>query len=131
MFFIFIILWLVVQPGTLLQWTINGNSPESFLIYRASEGSTQFVLIDELSATPSQINYQYADVLVVPGQTYHYLIEIRDQYGNSIRSQATTNDSQMAAASQIALFLTSFILTLGIIKVLQEVKNYPQFHFSF
>jgi hypothetical protein len=128
---IFIILWLVVQPGTLLQWSINGISSESFLIYRAPEGSSQFVLIDELSAIPAQPNYQYADTLVVPGQTYQYLIEVRDQHGNTTRSQATTNDSQMALAAQIALFLTSIILTFGIIKVVQEIKTFPQLHFTF
>ena len=131
MLFIFIILWLVVQPGTLLQWSINGNSPESFLIYRAPEGSTQFVLIDELSATPFQPNYQYADILVVPGQTYQYLIEVRDQNGNTTRSHATTNNAQMALAAQIALFITSSIITFGIIKVLQEIKTFPQLHYSF
>ena len=128
---IFIMLWLVVQPGTLLLWSINGISTESFLIYRAPEGSSQYVLIDELSANPSQPNYQYADTLVVPWQTYQYLIEVRDQYGNITRSQATTNDSQMALAAQIALFLTSIILTFGIIKVVQEIKTFPQLHFTF
>ena len=128
---IFIVLWLVVQPGTLLQWSINGISPESFLIYRAPEGSTQFVLIDELPAIPSQPSYQYADILVVPGQTYQYLIEVRDLYGNTTRSQATTNDAQMALAAQIALLLTSFILTVGIIKVVQQIKTFPQLHFTF
>ena len=129
--FIFIILWLVVQPGTILQWSINGISTESFLIYRAPEGSSQFVLIDELSAIPSQPSYQYADILVIPGQTYQYVIEVRDQDGNTTRSRATTNDSQMALAAQIALFLTSIILTFGIIKVVQEIKTFPQLHFTF
>jgi hypothetical protein len=128
---IFLILWLVAQPGTLLQWSINGNSPEAFLIYRAPEGSQQFVLIDELSAEPSQPDYQYADILVLPGQTYQYMIEVRDQYGNTTRSQATSNDSQMALAAQIALLSTSFILTIGIIKVVQEIKFFPKQHFTF
>jgi hypothetical protein len=128
---IFIILWLVAQPGTLLQWSIHGISPEAFLIYRAPEGSQQFVLIDELSATPLQPDYQYADILVMPGQTYHYLIEVRDQYGNTIKSHATTNDSQMALAAQIALFLTSFIIAIGIIKVIQEINTFPKLHFTF
>jgi len=131
MIFVFIILWLVVQPGTLLHWSINGNLPESFLIYRAPEGSNQFVLIDELSAIPSQPEYQYTDIITVPGQTYQYLIEVRDQNGVTTRSQATTNDSQMALAAQIALFLTSFILTFGIIKVVQEIKTFPKLHFTF
>lgn len=129
-FLIFIILWLVVQPGTMLHWSINEISPEYFLIYRAPESSEQFVLIDKLSAKPSQPSYQYADILVVPGQTYQYLIEVRDQYGNTTRSQATTNDSQMALAAHIALLLTSFIITFSIIKVVQEIKTPSQLHFT-
>ena len=128
---IFIILWLFAQPGTLLQWSINGSTPESFLIYRAPEGSHQYVLIDELSVISSQPNYQYADILIVPGQTYHYLIEVRDQYGNITRSHTTTNDSRMALAAQTSLLLTSFILTFGIIKVVQELKTFPQLPFTF
>jgi len=131
MLLISIILWLIVQPGTLLRWSINGDTPATFRIYRAPVGSTQFVLIDELKATPQQPSYQYADLLVVPGQTYQYMIEIRDQNGITIRSQAAISNSQMTFAAQIALLLTSLIFTFGIIKITQEIKSFPQLFLSF
>ena len=131
MLLIFILLWIIAQPGTQLRWSINGNTPATSLIYRAPVGSEQFVLIEELTATTTQPTYQYADLLVVPGQTYQYMIEIRDQNGNTTRSQTAMSDSQMTLAAQIALLITSFILTLGIIKVSQEIKFFPQLHLSF
>jgi hypothetical protein len=130
MLLIFILLWLMVQPGTQLQWTVSGNTPADFRIYRAPAGSGQFTLIEEMPAAPAQQTYQYADYLVVPGQNYQYRIEVRDQSGNTSLSQTAVSDSLMTLAAQIAILLTSFMLTFGIITVSQEIRQIQQSYFA-
>jgi hypothetical protein len=119
---IFILLWLIIQPGTQLQWSTIGSTPASFRIYRAAAGSEQFELIEELPASSHHNSYYYSDFLLVPGQNYQYIIEVRDQWGNTSLSQVAMSDSMMILASQIALLLTSFMLTFGLITIMQESK---------
>lgn len=122
MILIFSLLWIIAQPGTQLKWSTNGNGPGSFRVYRAAEGSGEFVLIEELPATTSQQTYHYADVLVVPGQTYKYLIEVRDHNGNTATSQILTSNSQLSLIAQLSIFLTSLILAIGIITLSREIE---------
>jgi hypothetical protein len=122
MVMIFILLWLIVQPGTQLQWSTIGNTSASFRIYRAAAGNEQFELIEELPASPHQHSYHFSDFLLIPARNYQYIIEVRDQWGNSSLSQVAMSDSTMILASQIALLLTSFMLTFGLITIIQEFK---------
>ena len=126
MLLIFLLLWLVVQPVTQLRWSTSGNLTATFRIYRAPAGSGNFSLIKELPASPTQQTYQFADLFVVPGQDYQYIIEISDQSGNTTISQTEMSNSLMTLAAQIAILLTSFMLTFGIITVTQEIKSSPQ-----
>jgi hypothetical protein len=103
-----------------LQWSSIENTPASFRIYRAAAGSEQFELIEELPASPHQHSYHFSDFLLIPGRNYQYLIEVRDQWGNTSLSQVAMSDSTMILASQIALLLTSFMVTFGLITIMQE-----------
>jgi len=119
----FILLLFVIQPSTKLHWTTSGNTPSAFRIYRAPAGTGHYQLIEELPATSTQQTYQYTDYLVIPGRNYQYIIEVRDQIGNTIFSQATMSDSLMTLASQIAILLTSFMLTFGMITLIEDIKH--------
>jgi hypothetical protein len=122
MLLIFTLLWLILQPGYHLQWNTQGNQPATFRIYRASAETMVFKLIEELPARSDQQTYQYADTLILPWQTYQYLIEIRDQNGNIITSRASMQNSWIPLVTQITILLTGFMLTFGIITITQEYK---------
>ena len=126
MLLIFILLWLIVQPVTQLQWSTNGNAPELFRIYRSQVGDEQYQLIEEMPAIPSQQIYQYSDLIVVPGRNYQYIIEVHDQSGNTSLSQTVMSNSLMTLAAQISILLTSIVLTFGLVALTLEVKSFPQ-----
>ena len=117
----FVLLWLVIQPGNQLQWRTAGYEAAVFRIYRAKQGTTDFELLDEIQASPEQNIYQYADPVVLPGQNYHYVVEVTDQFGNSSSNQIAVNDSALVFAAQFAILLTSFMLTFGIITITQVI----------
>ena len=119
---VFLLLWLFLQPGPHLQWSIQGVGVAAFRIYRAPLGSEQFELIEELPAEPTQQTYQYADSFVAPWKSYQYLIEVRDSNGTTILRRAATNDSLMTITPHIAILLTSLFLTFGMISLTQEIK---------
>ena len=126
MMLIFSLLWLVLQPGNQLQWVAVGSQPATFRIYRAPARTMAFELIEELPANPHQQTYQYADALVFPGLTYQYRIEVRDQRGNTISSSTAISNAWMTSATQIAILLTGFMLTFGIITIVEEIKPSAQ-----
>ena len=103
MLLIFMLLWLIVQPVTQLHWSTNGNAPELFRIYRSQVGVGQYQLIEELAAIPSQQIYQYSDLVVVPGRNYQYIIEVRDQSGNTSLSQTVMSNSLMTFAAALVV----------------------------
>jgi len=120
---IFALLWLTIQPGNQLQWSVRGSEPAAFRIYRAPVGNTTFELIDEIDAIPTQHSYKFADPVVLPGQNYHYAVESVDQYGNTSISQVASSNSMMVLATQFAILLTSLMLTFGMITIAQEFPS--------
>jgi len=123
---LFALLWLLVRPGTQLQWSVDGDNLSAFRIYRAPAGSTTFELIEELPASVEQQTYEYSDLAVFPGQTYHYVLEITDRNGRTTLSPVIANNSLSTFAAQFAILLTSFVLTFGMITIAQEIKTFPQ-----
>ena len=120
---IFALLWLSIQPGNQLQWSVRGSEPVAFRIYRAPVGNTTFELIDELDAVPTQQSYNFADPVILPGQNYHYAIETVDQFGNTSISQVASSSTMMVLATQFAILLTSLMLTFGMITIAQEITS--------
>ena len=127
---LFALLWLLVRPGTQLRWSVDGDNLSAFRIYRAPAGSTTFELIEELPASVEQQTYQYSDLAVFPGQTYHYVLEITDRNGRTTLSPVIANNSISTFAAQFAILLTSFVLTFGMITIAQEIKTFPQSQLS-
>lgn len=124
---IFAILWIFVQPGTQLQWSVSGSDLAAFRVYRAPTNSTTFELLEEVPAASEKTSYQFTDgTVLLPGKTYHYVIEIVAQNGNTAVSPAVASNTLMTLSSQFAILLTSFMLTFGMITVIQEIKSLPQ-----
>ena len=121
---IFALLWLMIQPGNQLQWSVSGSNVAAFRVYRAPVGDTTFEFVEELPADPAQQSYQFADPLMIPGLNYNYAIETIDQFGNTSISQVAASNSMMVFAAQFAILLTSFFLAFGMITIAQEL-NYP------
>lgn len=124
----FALLWLMIQPGNQLQWSVQGSDAAAFRVYRAPIGQSDFEFIEELPASPSQEIYHFADPLILPGQNYHYAIETVDQSGNTSISRVVINNSFMAAAAQFAILLTSLMLTFGMITIAKEFEPNLQSH---
>ena len=125
----FALLWLIIQPGNQLQWSVNGTDIATFRVYRAPLGESTFELVEELPALPSQEIYHFADPLILPGQNYHYAIETIDQSGNRTINRVAINNSLMAATAQFAILLTSLMLTFGMITIAKEFNQNPQSYF--
>ena len=125
---IFALLWLTIQPGNQLHWSIRGSEPVAFRIYRAPIGNTTFELIEEFAAIPTQQSYKFADPVVLPGQNYHYAIETIDQFGNTSISQVASSNTMMVLAIQFAILLTSIMLTFGMITIAQEFTSPMQLY---
>lgn len=126
---IFALLWLVIQPGNQLQWSVQGADAAVFRIYRAPVGDSNFKLVNELAANPIQQDYQFADPVILLGQNYNYAIEIIDQFGNTSISQVATSNSMTLLVAQFAILLTSFMLTFGMITIAQELKSFQLSYF--
>jgi anti-sigma factor RsiW len=103
------VLWLVVQPGLVVEWRIQGQGASAFRVYRAPAGSAQFELIREVAARPDQVAYAVTDLSPLPGQVYTYLIEAVTPDGNPIISQSVIGNGLDALPAQLALLLTSLV----------------------
>jgi len=129
-----VILLVLVQPVTQLQWSVRDDNLAAFRVYRATAGSTTFELLGELPAADGQTNYEFTDeTSSFSIKNYHYVIAIVTQNGSTAVSPAVSSNTLMTFASQFALLLTSFILTFGMITVVKELKisnNYKNIYNS-
>jgi len=116
------ILWGIVQPGIVLQWTWENGDLQTFQVYRASEGSQDFSLIREIPTQETSSNYTYVDPLLVPGLNYSYQIIGIDSQGDSIFSQIVTDSSIGAMPGQIAIIVTSLVITFGLVQALEQIN---------
>lgn len=89
------ILWLVYPPAITLEWSIRGQDPQGFRIYRAEVNMEdgQFVLLDELPVETGEQRYVYLDFRLSPGKSYQYRIEGIGQSGQPAVSQTVVGNS--------------------------------------
>ena len=105
------VMWQALPPGIVLQWSVEGQAPETFRVYRAPADSdltlaaTQFELIDEVPAANRVQEYTFTDVRLLPGQNYVYRVEGLTAAGQSAASQIITGRSIDALPGQLALLL--------------------------
>ena len=67
---------------------------------------------------------------MLPGQTYHYIIEAIGQNGGKSISPTVSSNTLEVFAAQIALLLSSFILTFGTITIAQEITLHKLSYFE-
>jgi len=121
-----VLLWNVLPPGIILQWTAQGGEPVAFRIYRAPADTKEktFELLQEISAASGTGVYTYRDFLLLPGQEYVYRVEVIDQNGLST-SQTIMSDALQALPGQLALLLSLLIAGYGIHLALQKPRMLP------
>ncbi len=114
-------LWLVVQPGIALQWSVTGTGVNTYRVYRAPADSEEFSLISEIPAQHNAEAYSFTDITSLPGQTYTYVIEAVTQTGQTTLSPLAIGHGLDVLPAQLALILTS--LVAGVVAML-FVSNY-------
>jgi hypothetical protein len=108
------VMWQTLPPGIVLQWSVEGQAPESFRVYRAPADSdqvvanSQFELIDEVPAAGQVRQYKFTDIRLLPGQNYVYRVEGLTATGQSAASQMITGRAVDALPGQLAMLLVVF-----------------------
>jgi hypothetical protein len=110
---VLLLLWITIQPGIVLQWSVNDDPLASFRVYRAAVGSADFGLVGEFPADAVARQYSYVDTRLLPGQTYVYRVEAVSEGGGVDISQAITANALDALPGQLAILLTSLIAGCG------------------
>ncbi len=107
-----LLLWLIIRPGILLQWTISEPAVVNYRIYRAPANSGMFSLVEELPGNPGLRNYSYLDSLFVPGLQYIYRVDGMDAANKALFSQAVLSSTAGALPGQAAILVASALVGL-------------------
>jgi hypothetical protein len=89
---------------------------------RAETGEQNYKLISEIPAQAGLSQYTYVDLLMVPWQTYTYIIEGIQLEGIGVLSQVVTVNSINALPGQIAIVIISLCIGIGGIYLLNYLK---------
>ncbi len=106
-------LWMVVQPGIALRWSVDGGSASAYRIYRAPADSEDFSLLGEIPAQINAYSYSFIDITSLPGQTYTYIVEAVTQSGETTLSPLAVGRGWDVLPAQLALILTSVVAGLA------------------
>jgi len=118
----FVLLWAVVKPGVVLGWTVNGNPPAAYRIYRSPTSGDGRVLVRELEASPVENSYQYVDLFILPAAHYTYAIEGVAPDGRTVARQAVAVDSSTVLPGQLAILVASLLVGWGAVAAFNGVK---------
>jgi hypothetical protein len=116
------LLWVVFQPGIVLQWSVNDGPLAVFRVYRAPVGSTDFELVHETHAQPDSGEYTFVDAVLWPGQTYVYRVEGLNPGEQPAVSQAITANALEALPGQLAIILVGLIGGCGAAMLAQRPR---------
>ncbi len=108
-FVLLVVLWLVVQPGIALQWSVAGTGASAYRVYRAPVDSQEFNLLSEIPAQHDAQAYSFTDITSLPGQTYTYVIEAVTSTGQTTLSPLAVGHGLDVLPAQLALILTSLV----------------------
>jgi hypothetical protein len=100
-----LLLWVVVQPGLALEWTVAGGQPEAFRVYRAPLDGGAPTLLREIPAQADAAAYRYVDYKALPGQAYRYQVEAVN--GHLVQSEWMVGRGWELLPYQLALLLVS------------------------
>jgi hypothetical protein len=113
-----LVLWNAVQPGIGLQWTVAGDVPTAFRVYRAPTDSDRFEFVREVPAQAGVMNYTYVDTALWPGQTYRYRVEA---VNTGTASATIAANGAEVLPLQLAIVLSSLFVGLAGAYALQEM----------
>lgn len=102
-----VLLWALVQPGMLVQWSVENGNPVAFRLYRAPAGSDELRLVETLPARPDARQYAYVDALLWPWQTYVYRVEGVEPSGRATLSQPVAASARGALPDLAAILVAS------------------------
>lgn len=107
---IMILLWLLIQPGMVLQWSQDADVVTSYRVYRAPQGGSHYDLVEEIPVSPKVHQYTYVDARVAPGGDYIYRIEALNASGVQLPSQQVVGRWAELLPGWLALIVASLIL---------------------
>jgi hypothetical protein len=110
---VLLLLWVVLQPGIVLEWSVEGDPALAFRVYRAPVGTADFGLVGEVPAEPQVRRYRYVDALPWLAKAYEYRVEALAAGGQPVLSQATEAGALEALPAQLAVVLLSLLAGLG------------------
>ena len=123
---VLVLVWFVFPPKVVLEWRVEGTTPQEFRVYRSVEaGSQNFTLVEEIPAAGSSTDYQFVDLQLIPGREYAYRIEAISSGGEPMTSELIRSDSSSALPSQMALLLTFSVSIYGLAIFLSEKMHLP------
>ena len=117
------LLWNAVQPGIGLQWTVNGDVPTAFRVYRAPADSDLFEFVREVPAQAGIMDYTYVDTALWPGQSYRYRVEA---VNTETTSATVAANGAEVLPTQIAILFSSLLIGLAGAYALQEIARMPR-----
>ncbi len=110
--------WALLQPGVVLEWSVESSGLEKFRVYRAVQPDTDFDLLEEVAASSSTGRYIYVDPVVLPAQPYLYRVEVVSAAGETY-SEIVAGDTLAALLTQLAVVLTSLVIGYSGVLLLQ------------
>jgi hypothetical protein len=122
-FLMFILLWILLKPGVMLQWETNGNEPASYRVYRSKVGSNEAIILTEIPAQTGVNRYTFTDPVFIPGRIYSYFVQGVGQAGQITHSPQVIGNTWEILPSQLALFITSLLSGLGMALILYRSYN--------
>lgn len=122
---VLILLWLVIRPGIVLDWSISNDGMQAYKIFRAPQGTTDYKLLIQVRAKPGKIEYTYIDSLLLPWLNYSYIVEGVSQGGQDILSQTISISARQALPGQLSLLITSLIVGFSSLLFLQYWPLFP------
>lgn len=127
-----LLVWQALPPGISLEWSVRGEQPQAFRIYRAPMAadspapSQPFTLLDELPADEATAAYRFTDWLPLPGQAYVYRVEALDQSGQATASQTVIGRGADALAGQLlTLAALGLLLVSTVLVIRRNIRSHP------
>lgn len=105
-----VLVW-AMPPGNVLQWTVAGQEPARFEIYRAETSDpgagveSRYDLLRALPADEEQATYRILDPLLAIGQDYVYRVVALDRTGEPTASQTIVTSGIQALPGQLLAVL--------------------------
>jgi hypothetical protein len=121
-----VLVWQARPPGISLEWSVQGELPNAFRVYRAPVApdsvapSQPFILLDEIEADEATAAYRFTDWLSLPGQNYVYLVEALDQSGQPTASQTVIGRGLDVLAGQLLTLAALGLLLLSLILIVRS-----------